>query len=91
MRNMRIKVRGKYYDLQFVELSERASGLCDPPDAVGKRIRIDNRGTDLEILEALIHEAWHACDWDKDEDAVAEGSRDIAVLLWRQGLRFTEE
>ena len=38
-------------------------------------------------LETAIHEALHACDWNKNEIMVAQTGKDIARFLWRLGYR----
>jgi len=45
---------------------------------------------DLETrtgLETAIHEALHACDWNKTEILVGQTGKDIARFLWRLGYR----
>ena len=38
-------------------------------------------------LETVVHEALHACDWNKNEIMVEQTAYDIARLLWRLGYR----
>ena len=43
----------------------------------------------LTGLETAIHEALHACDWNKNEIMVGQTGHDIARFLWR--LRYRME
>ena len=49
-------------------------------------IRTDNLSERM-ILNTTIHEALHACDWDKTEKKVNNTATDIANFLWRLGYR----
>jgi hypothetical protein len=83
---MQVTVRRKYWDLRFEELDE-VRGLCDPPDSIGKTIRIDSRLAGEEQLEVICHEVGHASFWMIDEESIEEFGRDIAKILWRLGYR----
>lgn len=39
------------------------------------------------ILNVIIHEALHACDWDASEIKVNQMANDISRFLWRLGYR----
>jgi len=68
-----------------------SDGDCEAPDEPEKTIRVcrdllkpeNERG----LLEVLIHEAIHACEWDLKEEAVEDTGQSIADLLWRCGYR----
>lgn len=42
------------------------------------------------ILNTTIHEALHACNWDKSEKKVNRTANDISRFLWRLGYRKQE-
>jgi hypothetical protein len=42
---------------------------------------------DRMLLNTLIHESIHACDWDAPEKKVQQMATDIARFLWRVGYR----
>jgi len=39
------------------------------------------------LLNTLIHESIHACDWDAPEKKVQQMANDISRFLWRLGYR----
>jgi len=86
---MKVKVRGKFWNLVFTAkgLPENTRGLCDPPTAKNKTIRIEPGQTPLLELDTIIHELIHAGLWDLDEEAVEELATDITVILDRLGYR----
>ena len=43
------------------------------------------------LLNVLIHEAIHACDWGASEKKVGRMATDISRFLWRLGYRCTSE
>lgn len=42
------------------------------------------------MLNTLIHESIHACDWNASETKVQQMATDISRFLWRLGYRQTE-
>lgn len=87
MRPVRSHVfRGKRYRIAWRK-PRGCVGSCDAPDTPGKVIYIDPQQGEYDILETITHEAWHALDWDKAEEAVEENARCLARLLWRMGYR----
>ncbi len=78
--------RGKKYKIRWRKLP-KDDGACDPPTNEGKMITIDPHLSDADLLETLIHEATHACQWDLADDAVNETSHDIARFLSRCGFK----
>lgn len=86
-----ILLRNKRWRLLFTSLNrEQCDGICDPPVARSKRIRISSSLGEEKTLEVLIHEMLHACSWDTAEEAVDESARDIARVLWNLGYRRTD-
>ncbi len=90
--------RGKRYGIRFMSKSklqkygkakedEVVYGLCSHPSKKGKRLCFDRSAKDLEALETFVHESGHAVWNDLDEEAITEGSKDIAKFLWRLGYR----
>ena len=82
---MRVRIRGRYYDLQFVPHAdlENCRGDCDSPRVPGKRIRIADDLRGARLLDTLIHECLHAACWDLAEEAVDEFVTDVARILMR--------
>lgn len=90
---MRLNLLGKSW--QYVEhrfanyhAKDGTQGQCDSPTKVGKTIRVDPRLEGVERLEVDIHELWHACHWEHDEEHVERVARDIARALYRIGYRL---
>ena len=86
---MKVRIRGKSWDLSFVRTPDDADGLCDPPDTPSKRIRISHTLKGERQLDATIHELLHASHWDLDEVAINDTATDIARILWKLGYRKT--
>lgn len=85
---MRVVMRGKAYNFQFVpKIEQDAKGMCDAPNAAGKRIRVLERLKGQDRLSVIIHELLHSCYWDMDEEAIHHPAEDIARVLWRLGYR----
>jgi hypothetical protein len=84
---MRVRVGGRYYNLQFVRIKTDAWGYCDPPTKPCKRILIHKPLGSKHRLEILIHEMLHALQWHIDEKHIAEAARDIANVLDKVGYR----
>ena len=84
---MVITVRGKRWRLICGGIRRGAAycGVCDPPDATDKKIRICGRLRGKDRLEVVIHEVLHAGLWDLDEPAVRELATDMARTLTRLG------
>ena len=79
-----VKLRGKRWTL--------ISGNPDPgnwgdTDSAKHIIMIHRKAQNVILLDAQIHESLHACFPDLAEEAVDEGGRDIARLLWNEGWR----
>lgn len=43
------------------------------------------------LLQVALDEGIHACDWDIDNDMVAEFAEDLAGYLWKLGFRHVRE
>jgi len=85
--------RGKRYRITTATIRQLDGndGDCDPPTEPEKLIRV-NRAllkpeNERELLEVLIHEAIHVCQWDLKEDAVEATGKAVADLVWRSGYR----
>lgn len=72
------------------EPDDDADGLCDPPGPE-RTIQINPRLRQKRMLEVLIDESLHACNWDLDNIAVQEYAESIADFLWRCGYRRVKE
>jgi hypothetical protein len=81
---MRLTIMGKRWWLRFCALALNR-GECDPPDKLGKEIRVLKRLKGEERLEVLIHEQLHAADWHKSEEWIEQVSKDIARNLTKLG------
>ena len=52
-----------------------------------KKIKIPINGTSLFDLDTIVHECFHACEFDIDETAAEGFSEATSKLLWRLGWR----
>lgn len=86
MDGRRIAIGGKHWTLRYVPL-RADDGECDPPNKVGKEIRIARRT--LRWTEArataLLHEVFHASDWKYDEMEIRKFVEDAIRLLSQEG------
>lgn len=85
---MRIRLRDKYFRLDFERLPPNADGLCD---LHGRSIKIRKSLRGERQLEVVIHELLHGCHWDLDEQAITETAEDLARVLYRLGYRKSTE
>lgn len=90
---MRIKIRGKFWNLRFPRLDTKIHrGYCDPPNKINKEIVVASQLEGLEKLDIVLHELLHAAGWDVfDESFVAQTAADLARVLWRLGYRNEHE
>jgi len=89
---MLIKLLWKRWKLRFVPtLAKDKRGDIDPPETVGKTIRVLSGLKGQEKLEIIIHESLHAAFWFLDEEYVHTFAEDIAKVLWDLGLRWKDE
>ena len=86
---MKLKMRGKVWEFvrQRAGLGAGNVGHCDAPNVAGKKIIVDHTLKGVHELEVIIHEALHAADWDKAEEAIAETADDLAKFLHKLGYR----
>lgn len=75
---------GVRYNIDF----RSCFGSCDEPRPKMPTlwVDLDNIG-EKKQFEVLIHEALHACDFNKSEAMVAQTAKDISRFLWRLGYR----
>jgi hypothetical protein len=85
-----ITIRGKRYRFEVRKL-RRVRGLCDHPETKNKTVYIDSRERGKRLLATIIDELIHCAIWEIQNDIVDEISDDMADVLWRCGLRFTDE
>lgn len=85
---MRIRLRNRYFRLDFERLPPDADGLCDYH---GRTIKIRKSLRGERQLEVIIHELLHGCHWDLDEVAITETAEDLARVLYRLGYRKTTD
>lgn len=83
---MYVTIRGKRWKLEL-DQPIYDYGVCDPPDAPNKRIRIKKGMSDQDELSTIIHEVLHAAYWDLDEEAIDTTADDLARILRRLGYR----
>ena len=83
-------MRGKRYNFVVKKLKQ-IRGMTEHPDAKHKTVYIDSRETGKELLATLIDELIHCAVWEIENGVVDEISDDMADILWRCGLRFTDE
>jgi len=70
------------YDL---DLYAPRDGSCDPPSGLVRpaiTLPLGLRYTRRDCI-VLIHEALHACNWDKDEEKVEQTAEDLGGLVWK--------
>ena len=84
---MLVTFLGKRWNLRFVPNLGKNLGLCDAPDVKGKSILIQGGIKGEKLLDTLIHEALHACQWHLREETVDEAASDLARMLWKLGYR----
>lgn len=86
-----VTLLGRRWRLLFVprlgEAGQGDDGQCDPPDCPGKAIRVRADLRQTALLETLLHEMLHACNWTHDENHVTRSAADMAQILWRLGYR----
>jgi len=87
---MRVVIRGKHYFLDHVSGLAQL-GETDAPSIKSKEMRIRKSLKGKERLEIYIHEMQHAGQWDLDEEVVSQLAHDMANVLWKIGLRFSDE
>lgn len=87
MRPVRSHVfRGKRWKVRYRKMAD-CHGLTDAPQEPGKEIWLDPRTDGIEHLSTLLDEGIHCCQWDLDNEIVAEIATDLARWLWRMGYR----
>lgn len=75
---------GVKYDIDFGS----CFGSCDEPRPKMPTLWVDLDNMDeKKQLEILIHEALHACDFNKSEAMVTQTAKDISRFLWRLDYR----
>ncbi len=63
---------------------DRASwGTCDPPETTEKTINIRPRQGGRELLNTLIHEGLHACEFKWDEASIGQAADSIEGFVTR--------
>jgi len=67
-------------------LSFSIKGTTDTGNTPKDLLNCAKKGTRDELI-TWIHEAMHACEWNKSEKVVDRTSKDIGRLLWRLGYR----
>ena len=67
-KRMRVKVAGRYWQLQFVNRLPKAWCVTDNPTRKNKGIRIRRSLKEADLLDTLIHELLHASQWSVGED-----------------------
>ncbi len=89
-RPIKVKLVGRTYRVKQVDPSVIPGncGEADHPSVKKREIRIDKTLRGREMLETLIHEALHGCDYFKSsEQWVGQAALDISILLWKAGYR----
>ena len=85
-----ITMRGRRYKFKVARL-KTVRGLTDHPLTPGKTVTIDSREVGEQLLATMLDELIHTLKWEISNEEVDEMSDDMARVLWRAGLRFTEE
>jgi len=84
-----ITMRGRRYRFIVKKLS-KVRGMTDHPATKGKAVHIDSREEGKQLLATVLDELIHCAVWELENEIVDEISDDMAEVLWRCGLRFTE-
>ena len=87
---MLVTICGKRWRLRF-QWMKKFAGHCDGPDVPNKQIIISTGMSEQKELDTIIHEAFHAADFNRREEHVNEFATDLARILWRLGWRKTKE
>lgn len=82
------RFRGKTYRIEVRHLDDTEHGHCEEPGAKGKSIRIDPDQDGRRLMQTLVDESLHACNFDLCNVAVDEMAESISKLLWRCGYRL---
>ena len=64
--------------------------VCEHPGTPDKEIRVDisyAKGSDKDLIDAVIHECLHASGWHLSEDYVEQFATDAAEILCRIGFQ----
>ena len=98
LRPKTITIGGRRYNFVIgdcgVENGEPAAGHCDPPSRMHKRIIVvpkvwhggDSRDGSYVLCQILLHEFFHAADWNQAEKWVYKAAKSIATTLYEEGL-----
>jgi hypothetical protein len=78
----RVKVRRRWWMLLSLRWSDGNQGYCDNPETPAKQIRVLDTLEGREMLDTLLHEIFHAGNWDIKEEAVNEFCSDAAKILY---------
>lgn len=84
---MKIRIRGKQWNLVRAHTGPAADGHCDHPDEPNRRIIVRTGLTGQKELEITLHEMLHAAFWDIDEDVIDGVGDDLSTVLWKLGYR----
>ena len=79
--------RDKRYQVWNSPQRSKYFGSCDNPKTKNKKIRIPIHGKRLFDLDTILHECFHACEFDLDETAAEKFAEATSKLLWRLGWR----
>lgn len=88
---MKINILGRLWGFCFVPNLGPNRGLCDPPDAKDKKIRIQAGLRGEELVEVVLHEFLHAAGWHIDEEFVTRFAANAAHGLNRLGLIHADD
>lgn len=82
---MRVKIAGRYWNLQFKYPGKDRFGTCDDPRTPNKAITIHPHLTGELLIDVILHETMHAAEsyesFGKFEDSVNDLATDQAHLL----------
>ena len=91
MKDISITFHKKRWQVVFKRLY-KCRGKCDPPNVPKKKIYIDpaRNKDELTLLDTVLHEALHACNWHIDEQCITEYATKTATLLYKLGFRLKD-
>ncbi len=89
--DMRVKIAGRYWRLQFVERLPKMLGVTDNPKRKNKGIRIRRSLKGELLLDTIIHELLHAAQWDFGEEWIDHTATQIASVLTAAGWHWSDD
>ena len=94
---MMVTILGKRWRFRFTPFKAPKGkpphhGECDHPEKKRKEIRINSELRNRERLEAILHELFHATEWEMlSELWVEQAAFDISKILWKLNYKSPDD